>query len=78
MKRLYRSSENKILAGVFGGIGEYFEVDPTLLRLISLVIIVFTGIVPGVIIYILAAFIVPIHRKKAEPVEPSHHAPSHS
>lgn len=33
MKRLYRSNSNKMIAGVCGGIGEYFNIDPTLIRL---------------------------------------------
>ena len=58
-KRLYKSRENKVLAGILGGVGEYFDVDPVLVRLIYLVILVATGVVPGVLIYILAIFVVP-------------------
>ena len=59
MKRLYRSDKNSILFGIIGGIGEYFEVDPTLLRLIWILIVIFTGFVPGVIAYIFALVIIP-------------------
>lgn len=59
MKRLYRSKENKVFAGVLGGLGEYFEIDPVILRLAYLLIIIFSAIVPGVIVYIVAAIIVP-------------------
>lgn len=58
-KQVYKSEDNKILAGVFGGLGEYMDVDPTILRLIFLLIVVFTGFFPGVILYIVAALIVP-------------------
>ena len=58
-KRLYRSEKNKILAGVFGGLGEYFNVDPVVLRLFWVLLVVFTGFVPGIIAYILAIIIVP-------------------
>lgn len=72
-KRLYRSSTNKIFAGVCGGLGEYFEIDPVLIRLIWLLIVIFTGIVPGVLTYIIAIYIVPrltvIPAPKAEPVK---------
>ncbi|KKG25473.1 PspC domain-containing protein, partial [Methanosarcina sp. 2.H.T.1A.15] len=34
MKKLYRSKKNRIIAGVCGGIGEYLDVDPTLIRLL--------------------------------------------
>jgi phage shock protein C len=59
MKKLYRSRENKIFGGIIGGIGEYFDVDPTVLRLIFMFFILVTGIMPGVIVYIAALFIVP-------------------
>lgn len=58
-KKLYKSRENKILAGIFGGLGEYFVVDPVLLRLIFLIILVFTGFIPGFIIYLIAFIIIP-------------------
>lgn len=59
-KRLYRSHSNKVLAGVCGGLGEYFAIDPVLIRLLYLFITVFTGLVPGILCYILAAAIVPL------------------
>ena len=58
-KRLMRSKTNKVLSGVMGGIGEYFEIDPVLVRLIYLLATVFTGVVPGIIGYILAVAVVP-------------------
>lgn len=58
-KRLYRSHTNKVLAGVCGGLGEYFDIDPVLIRLLYLFVTVFTGLVPGVFCYILAVAIVP-------------------
>ena len=42
MKRLYRSRKNKVIAGVCGGVAEYFSVDPTLIRLAA-VLIFFMG-----------------------------------
>ena len=59
MKRLYKSRDNKVLAGVLGGLGEYFDIDPVILRLGYLLIVIFTAIFPGIIIYIIAALIVP-------------------
>lgn len=58
-KRLTRSSENKIFAGVLGGLGEYADLDPVLLRLGYVLLTAFTGIFPGIIAYILSVFIVP-------------------
>lgn len=57
-KKLYRSKDNKIFAGIIGGIAEYFYVDPTLLRIFWLFILIFTGVFPGLIFYILATFVV--------------------
>ena len=59
MKHLYRSETNKVLAGVLGGLGEYFDVDPVVLRLAFVFLLLATAIVPGVIAYIAAVFIVP-------------------
>jgi phage shock protein PspC (stress-responsive transcriptional regulator) len=44
MKKLYRSREDRIIAGVCGGIAEYFEIDPTLVRLVTLVLIFAFGL----------------------------------
>ena len=60
-KKLYRSNKNKILAGIFGGLGEYFDVDPTILRLGWLLVSVFTGIFPGFLAYLIAILIVPVN-----------------
>lgn len=45
--------------GVCGGLAEYLEVDSTLLRLIWALVVVFTGFAPGVVVYIIAAIIMP-------------------
>lgn len=57
-KRLYKSATEKMLCGVCGGIAEYFDVDPTLVRLIVAAVCIFSGL--GVIGYIAAAIIIPI------------------
>ncbi len=56
-KILRRSSTNKKLAGVCGGLGEYFGVDPTLVRLIWVFLVFCYG--TGVLAYIVALFIIP-------------------
>ena len=58
-KRLYKSDSNRVLAGVFGGLGEYFNIDPVLLRVIWIFVVIFTAFVPGIITYILAAIVIP-------------------
>ena len=64
MKNLYKSKTNKILSGVIGGLGEYFNIDPTFLRLIWLLIVVFTGFFPGILTYIIACLIIPAKGEK--------------
>ena len=54
MKRLSRSANNKIIAGVCGGIAEYFNIDPIIIRIIWL----FSG--AGIILYIILAVILPV------------------
>jgi phage shock protein C len=58
-KILYRSVHNKVFAGVCGGLGEYMNVDPVLIRLIWMLVVIATGFVPGVVVYIVAVIIVP-------------------
>ena len=58
-KRLYKSDTDKVFAGVIGGLGEYFEIDPVLLRLAYLLVVILTGLFPGIVAYIIAAIIVP-------------------
>jgi phage shock protein C len=59
MKKLYRSKTNRIIGGVIGGLGEYFNIDPVILRLVWVVIVVFTALIPGIVVYILGMFIIP-------------------
>jgi len=56
-KRLYKSANDKVLAGVCGGIGEYFEIDPVLVRILW-VISAFVG-GAGILAYIVAAIVMP-------------------
>jgi len=58
MKRLYRSSKDKLLGGLCGGIGEYFDVDPVLVRIIW-VILAFASLGTAILIYIILWIIVP-------------------
>ncbi len=56
-KRLYRSEKDRKLAGVCAGIAEYFDLDPTLVRLGMAILTCFWF--TGLILYIVAAFIIP-------------------
>ena len=57
-KKLYRSRKNKMLCGVCGGLGEYLGIDPTVVRLL-VVFLSLSSVGMGVIIYFVAAFIIP-------------------
>jgi len=58
-RRLYRSRTNRVFAGVCAGIADYFEADPTAVRLLTVLIAVFTAVVPMLLLYLVAAIIVP-------------------
>ncbi len=59
VKKLYRSTKNRMLGGVCGGIAEYFGCDPTLIRLIYVALSLFTVAFPGIILYIICLLIIP-------------------
>lgn len=56
-KRLYRSNGSKVIAGVCGGIAEYFDMDPPLIRLGWVLFCAMGG--SGVLVYIIAALVIP-------------------
>ncbi len=58
MKRLYRSRDEKMIWGVCGGIAKYFDIDPTIVRLIA-VLTLFFGLA-GVLAYLVLAIVVPL------------------
>jgi len=58
MKKLYRSTSDRFVAGVFGGLGEYFNIDPTILRLIFIVLLI-PSFMTFAIVYLLAVVIIP-------------------
>jgi phage shock protein C len=57
-KRLYRSKDERMIWGVCGGLAKYFDVDPTIIRLIA-VLTLLLGLV-GVLVYIILAIVVPL------------------
>lgn len=58
-KKLYRSTKDKKICGVFGGLAEYIDIDVTLLRIVGVVCCFCTGILPVTILYIICAAIMP-------------------
>jgi phage shock protein C len=56
-KKLYRSMKNKMLGGVSAGLGEYFAIDPTIVRLGFVALALLGG--PGIVIYVIMWLVVP-------------------
>lgn len=56
-KKFYRSRKNRVVAGICGGLAEYFEIDPIIVRLITLILVLSLG--AGFIAYIIAWIVVP-------------------
>jgi phage shock protein C len=67
-RRLERSKSNRILGGVCAGVANYLNMDPTLVRVLTVVISLFTGV--PVILYIIALFVVP--EEGSQPVSPTY------
>lgn len=57
-KRLFRS-DNKMISGVCGSIAEYFDIDPTIVRIAYVLLSVFSAGFPGIILYIILMLIIP-------------------
>ena len=62
MKRLYRSRKDRILGGVCGGLGIYFDIDPVIIRLLCL-LLAFAGMGLGILVYLIAWIIIPLEPK---------------
>lgn len=73
-KRLYRSTTNKIIGGVCGGLGEYFDIDPVLVRVITVLLVFGTGFV--ILAYVIAWIIIPKRPLDVEPIASNHQYPS--
>jgi len=56
-KKIYRSESDRRIAGVCGGIGEYFDIDPTLIRLAFVFFVLAAG--TGILAYLIAALVMP-------------------
>ena len=61
--RLYRSETNKVIAGVCGGLGEYFNIDPTIIRILFILFAFLHG--SGLIVYIIMWVLVPTESQNA-------------
>ena len=68
-KKLYRSKEGKLLGGVCGGIAKYLDADPTIIRLLFVFILLFTGGLLGFVLYIIAWVVIPMEETEKEEKE---------
>ena len=59
MKRLYKSRTDRKIAGICGGLGEYMDVDPTVIRLATLLVMLMSAIIPMLIVYIIGWIVIP-------------------
>jgi len=58
-RKLRRSSKYKMIAGVCGGLAEYFDLDPTLVRVAYVVVSIVSAAFPGILAYIILMFVMP-------------------
>lgn len=58
-RKLYRSRSNRMLSGVCGGIADYFDIDATIIRLVWALITFMSAGFPGIVVYVIAVFIIP-------------------
>jgi len=62
-KRLYRSQDERMIWGVCGGLANYFNIDPTIVRVIAVILALANGV--GIIAYVILAIVVPLESSKA-------------
>lgn len=60
-KKLRRSTSEKVVAGVLGGLAEYFGLDVTLVRLLYVVVSIFSAAFPGLLVYIILWVVMPVN-----------------
>lgn len=57
-QKLYRSEDDKVIAGLCGGLGEFFDVDSTIIRIIFIILTIWGGV--GIVLYLIGVFVVPV------------------
>lgn len=58
-KKLRRSTRNSMIAGVMGGLGEHYDIDPVKLRIVYVLLSIFSGAFPGILVYIILWILIP-------------------
>ena len=62
MEKKLRRSRNSMIAGVCAGIGEYFNIDPTLIRVAYVILSVLSAGFPGILLYIILLLVMPVEQ----------------
>jgi len=68
-KKLFKSVKNRRISGLCGGLGEYLKVDPTLVRVLFILVMVLTAFIPMVITYCVGSIIIRDKPSKHQPIE---------
>lgn len=63
MKKLFKSKTDKWICGVCGGLAEYADTDPTIIRLAAVLLIFASGLFLGLLLYLIAAIIMPTNKE---------------
>lgn len=63
MKKLFKSKTNKCICGVCGGLAEYADTDPTIIRFAAVLLIFASGLFLGLLLYLIAAIIMPTNKE---------------
>ncbi|PKL60007.1 MAG: hypothetical protein CVV33_04895 [Methanomicrobiales archaeon HGW-Methanomicrobiales-4] len=63
-KRIFRSRNDKLLAGICGGLGKYLDIDPVFIRILFIILVLSVG--SGILIYILAWILIPLEPEDIE------------
>lgn len=58
-RKLYKSNTNRMISGVCGGLAEYINADPTIVRVLFVLISIFSAAFPGILVYIILAILMP-------------------
>ncbi len=71
-KRLYRNTKVGLVGGVLAGLADYFAQDVVLWRLGAIVLLILTGLMPGLLVYVIAWIIIPAQSEDQQPSAPTH------
>ncbi len=68
-KKLTRSNKNKLLAGVCGGIAEFLGWDPTIVRILYVLLSILSAAFPGILVYLILWLVMPLEKETEEKTE---------